>query len=118
MTQHWCGTPQVDFDIFERMASRGLHYTYAMMNVDYPSKTLGLWDFAADYVETHFNTAEQVMSFVSCFSSSIVPPYKQQIIIILVPLKRCDTPPPRQACIYSAPPAFFSKAATQWPRTV
>ncbi len=52
-------TAQVDFDIFQHMATRGLHYAYAMMNVDYPSKTIGLWEFAADYVETHFNAQQR-----------------------------------------------------------
>ena len=52
-------TLQVGYDIFEHMAAKDLHYGYSVMQVDYPSKTLGLWDFAADYVQTHFD-AQQI----------------------------------------------------------
>ena len=74
MTTHWLlldlmgvADVQMEFDIFEHMAARGLHYAYATINVDYPSKTLGLWDFAADYVETHFNAQQRELLDANSF---------------------------------------------------
>ena len=78
-----CAT-QVHFDIFEHMASRGLHYAFATINVDYPSKTLGLWDFAADYAETHFNTEQRARLDANGFwgNHSIAAPAKESFPMV------------------------------------
>ena len=75
---------QVGFDIFGRMAARGLHYAYAVMNRDYPSKTLGLWDFAADYVETHFDRQQRARLDANGFwgNHSFAAPMKESFPMV------------------------------------
>ena len=41
------------------MAERGLHYGYTQLSMEAPKMTAGLWEFAQDYVYTHFFEEEQ-----------------------------------------------------------
>jgi hypothetical protein len=49
---------QIEHDVFDAMAERGLHYGYTEMSSETPQVARGMWDFAADYVNTHFGDME------------------------------------------------------------
>ena len=50
---------QVEYDIFEAMASRGLHYGYTQLSSENPKMADGMWEFAQDYAHTHLMEEEQ-----------------------------------------------------------
>ena len=50
---------QVEYDLFEVMAERGLHYGYTEMSSESPAVSKGMWSFVQDYVHTHFIGDEQ-----------------------------------------------------------
>ena len=61
-----CGPPtaehavvQIDVDLFETMADRGLHYGYAITEGEVPAVAVGMWRFANDYVNTHFKKPDK-----------------------------------------------------------
>ena len=50
---------QIDYDLFETMAERGLHYGYTELSTESPVVTKYMWNFAQDYVNTHLMEEEQ-----------------------------------------------------------
>ncbi len=48
---------QIDYDFFEVMRERGLHYGYWDMTSENPAMSKGLWQFVGDYASTHLRHA-------------------------------------------------------------
>ena len=49
---------QINYDLFETMRERGLHYGYRQMATEYPGVTKGLWPFVEAYANTHLRRAK------------------------------------------------------------
>ena len=48
---------QIDYDFFEVMREKSLHYGYRIMSSEAPAMTQGLWPFVEDYANTHLRHA-------------------------------------------------------------